>query len=154
MLSLLSRTAAVRGLTTWEMTAELGVSQRGLIDHSEEAVAQISDLMGLGEARWSELLSWTPVPAEGVRMQFRGEEVVSRSVANPTVRGCSKCLSEDMELAINHPADAMVMRGDWQLRDVHLCVRHGQPLVELWRPGTWASANTPPCHRERGGTQF
>jgi prepilin-type processing-associated H-X9-DG protein len=37
-----------------------------------------------------------------------------------------------MTRAINYPADAMVMRGDWQLRDVHLCVRHSVPLVELW----------------------
>ncbi|TFL18302.1 TniQ family protein [Jannaschia formosa] len=132
MPSLLSRTAALRGLTVWEMTAELGIGQKAFLDHAEEAVAQVRDLMGLEHARWSELLSWTPVPAEGVRMRFRGEEVVSRSVTNPTVRGCPRCLSEDMEQAISHAADAMAMRGDWQLRDVHLCVRHGQPLVALW----------------------
>lgn len=130
--SLLSRTAAFQGLTVWEMTAELGVSQKALLDHTEEAVAQVRDLVGLEEARWSELLSWTPVPAEGVRMRFRGEEVVSRSVMNPTLRGCPRCLCADTEQAVNQPADAMVMRSDWQLRDVQLCVRHGQPIVALW----------------------
>ncbi|WP_167767251.1 TniQ family protein [Jannaschia formosa] len=132
MLSLLSRAAAFRGFTTWEMTAELGVGQKGLLDHAEGAVAQVRELMSMGEPRWSELISWTPAPAEGVRMRFRGEEVVSRSVTNPTVRGCPRCLCEDVGRAINHPADAMAMRGDWQLRDVHLCVRHGHPLIALW----------------------
>jgi hypothetical protein len=37
-----------------------------------------------------------------------------------------------MEQAVTHPVGAMAMRGDWQLRDVHLCVRHGRPLVALW----------------------
>lgn len=132
MLSLLSRSAALRGLTTWEITAELGISQKGPFDHDVDAVAQVRELIGAREAEWTELMSWTPVPAEGVRMRFREEEVVSRAVTNPTARGCPRCLCEDMERAMNHPADAMVMRGDWQLRDVHLCVRHGVPLVELW----------------------
>ncbi|PZX19547.1 TniQ protein [Palleronia aestuarii] len=117
------------------MTAELGIGQNALLDHAGEAVAQLHDILGLPEDRWSDLLSWTPVPAEGVRMRFRGETVVSRSVANPTVRGCPRCLSEDMEQAVAHPADAMAMRGHWLLRDVHLCVRHGHPLVALWTRG-------------------
>ena len=87
MLSLLSRAAALRGLTTWDMTAELGIGQKALLDYAGEAVAQARDVLGLTEDRWSDLLSWTPVPAEGVRMRFRGETVVTRSVANPTVRG-------------------------------------------------------------------
>jgi hypothetical protein len=27
----------------------------------------------------------------------------------------------------------MAMRGDWQLREACVCVRHRHPLVELWR---------------------
>ena len=65
-------------------------------------------------------------------MRIRGETVVSRSVTNSTVRGCPRCLAEDIAQAVAYPADAMAMRGDWQLRDVHLCLRHGHPLVALW----------------------
>lgn len=131
-MSFLSRSAALRGLTTWEIAAELGIAQKMLLDHDEGAVAQVRKLISVGESEWSELISWTPVPAEGVRMVFRWEEVGSRSVTNPTVRGCPRCLSEDIGHATNHPADAMSMRGDWQLRDVHLCIRHCMPLVTLW----------------------
>lgn len=73
MLSLLSRSAALRGLTTWEITAELGIPQKGLLNHDAEAVAQVRALIGAGEAEWNELMFWTPIPAEGVRMRFRGE---------------------------------------------------------------------------------
>ena len=57
MLSLLSRAAALRGLTTWGMTVELGIGQTSLLDHAGEAVAQVHDVLGLPEDRWSELLS-------------------------------------------------------------------------------------------------
>ena len=42
------------------------------------------------------------------------------------------CLRED---ALNHPgaaAEAMVTRGDWQFREVTLCLRHNHLLVPLW----------------------
>ncbi|SHJ58344.1 TniQ protein [Palleronia salina] len=79
------------------------------------------------------MLSWTGVRVGNVRMRFRGELFVSRALRNPIVRGCPVCLRED---ALQHDGPntaAMVMRGDWQLREVDLCVRHGHPLIPLWK---------------------
>ncbi len=65
-------------------------------------------------------------------MEFRAEAFVSRSLRNPTVRGCPVCLREDVEAYDDPPLEAMVMRGDWQFREVVLCLRHHHPLVPLW----------------------
>jgi len=50
--------------------------------------------------------------------------------------GCPLCLRADAAGQEHRPARAMALRGDWQLRDVSLCVRHGHPLVTLWEEGT------------------
>ena len=52
---------------------------------------------------------------------------------NPIMRGCPVCLREDAARATGPPHTAMVMRGDWQLREAMLCVRHCHPLVPLWQ---------------------
>ncbi|MEJ6389800.1 TniQ family protein [Gymnodinialimonas ulvae] len=132
LFSLLSRTAAMRGLSTWELTAELGLSQKPLIAVEDASVDQLSELFGLNPAESAALVSWTPQPLEGVRMQFRGEPVVSRAVMNPTVRGCPRCLREDTNRSEFATVDGMVMRGDWQFRHVVICVSHASPLVPLW----------------------
>ncbi|WP_439561558.1 TniQ family protein [Roseinatronobacter sp.] len=80
-----------------------------------------------------ELLSWTGTRAGNVRMQFRGELYVSRALRNPAMRGCPVCLREDAAGASGPPYGAMAMRGDWQLREVTVCTRHGHPLVPLWQ---------------------
>jgi hypothetical protein len=73
-------------------------------------------------------------------MAFRGEVFVSRALRNPRMRGCPACLREDARGQERTPARAMALRGDWQLREVSLCVRHGHLLVTLWEVGT-------PAHR-------
>jgi hypothetical protein len=65
-------------------------------------------------------------------MDFRNETFVSRALKNPKVRGCPICLREDAEARPEAPMEAMVMRGDWQLREASICVRHQHPLVLLW----------------------
>lgn len=79
------------------------------------------------------MLSWTPQPTAGVQVCFRGEEFVSRALINPVVRGCPACLREDLKSCPAAPQSQMVMRGDWQVRYVEVCLRHGQPLVPLWK---------------------
>jgi hypothetical protein len=66
-------------------------------------------------------------------MEFRGELFVSRALRNPVMRGCPVCLRDDAGGHEGPPAAAMAMRGDWQMREAFVCVRHSHPLVELWR---------------------
>ncbi|QBF33852.1 TniQ family protein [Thalassococcus sp. S3] len=132
LISLVSRTAAMIGLSTWELTAELALAQKPLIAVEDASVDQISEVLGLSSAERASLVSWTPQPLEGVRMRFRGESVVSRAVMNPTVRGCPCCLREDTKQSQFETVDGMVMRGDWQFRHLAVCIRHASPLVPLW----------------------
>lgn len=122
----------MRGISTWELTAELGLSQKPLIAIEDASVHNLSELLGLDPTERDALVSWTPQPLEGVRMQFRGEPVVSRAVMNPTVRGCPHCLREDANRSQFETVDGMVMRGDWQFRHVAICLRHASLLVPLW----------------------
>jgi len=92
------------------------------------AVAQLADL---DDAQLSELTSWTGVPQAGVRMAYRGEEIVSRAIRSPEVRGCPACLRDDA-LGVADPLVTMAMRGDWLLRHSLVCRRHERLLVPLW----------------------
>ncbi|MCE6949461.1 TniQ family protein, partial [Cereibacter sphaeroides] len=65
-------------------------------------------------------------------MTFRGEILGSRALRNPKVRGCPACLREDAAAHRGAPIEAMALRGDWQFREVSLCLRHRHPLVQLW----------------------
>jgi hypothetical protein len=58
---------------------------------------------------------------------------VSRALRNTLIRGCPVCLREDAEGHEGPPAAAMAIGGDWQMREAFVCVRHGHPLIELWR---------------------
>lgn len=80
-------------------------------------------------------------------MAFRGEIFVSRALRTPKLRGCPICLRLDAEAHGGAPRDAMAFRGDWQLREVSICVRHRHPLVELWEVG-------PPAHRYNFSERF
>lgn len=79
-----------------------------------------------------EMLSWTGVRMGNVRMDYRGDTVISRALRNPTVRGCPACLRDDATSAPSQPTSVMVMRGDWQLREVSICLRHRMFLVPIW----------------------
>ncbi|WP_276612547.1 TniQ family protein [Pseudorhodobacter turbinis] len=68
-----------------------------------------------------------------VQMQFRGEVFGSRALRNPVIRGCPICLRQDAETHDGDSLEAMAMRGDWQLREATLCLKHQHPLVSLWR---------------------
>ena len=128
--SFLSRMAAVNGLNARNFAVDMGFSLRKLVDLDEAAVYCLAERSGLDDDELAELLSWTGRPVGEARMQFRGEVFVSRALRNPTVRGCPVCLREVAETGA--PAARMAMRGDWQLREVSLCICHGHPLVALW----------------------
>jgi len=111
---------------------DMGFSMKRMVNLEAEAVSHIAQLGGLDPIAASTLLSWTGEQSGAVRMTFRNETFVSRALKNPKVRGCPICLREDAQDRPSAPLEAIAMRGDWQLREVAICVRHQHPLVFLW----------------------
>jgi hypothetical protein len=138
--SFLSRLAAVNGVGAADFAVDLGFSIKRFLNLEEDAVQALAGAGGLDAAEVAEILFWTGSGVGDVRMEFRSEVFVSRALRNPRMRGCPVCLREDARGQERTPARAMALRGDWQLREVSLCVRHGHPLVTLWEVGT-------PTHR-------
>lgn len=96
------------------------------------AVKALAHWGALSDKDLEELISWTGVPAGNIRMRFRGEVMISRAIRNPIVRGCRQCLAEDLRGQPSDPRLAMVMKGEWQFRDVCVCLKHRTLLTELW----------------------
>lgn len=132
LYSYLARLAAVWRTDAPELAYDMGAPFKRLLDQDMEALDTVADWAKLSPDTMTELLSWTGVRAGNVRMKFRGELYVSRALRNPIMRGCPVCLREDAADATAPAYAAMSMRGDWQLREATLCVRHGHTLVPLW----------------------
>ncbi|NSX53278.1 TniQ family protein [Parasulfitobacter algicola] len=130
--SFVSRMAAMNRVDTVDFCVDMGFSMKKLIDPNEEVLNIIAAIGGLDVKSVSTLRAWTAEKSDDVRMIFRGEEFVSRALKNPRVRGCPICLQEDAETDPERPLAAMAMRGEWQLREMSVCVRHKHPLVTLW----------------------
>ncbi len=111
----------------------MGSQFRRFLELDPAAMAALAEWAGLDQRQVQELLSWTGVRAGNVRMEFWGELFVSRALRNPVLRVCPVCLREDVAGHEGPPTAVMAMRGDWQLRDACVCIRHRHPLVELWR---------------------
>ena len=123
----------MNGVSSAEFAVDMGFSIKRLIFLEKVAVESLVALGGLNADERETLISWTGEALGEVRMSFRGETFVTRALRNPGIRGCPICLREDA-MSIEGPSTAaMVMRGDWQLRNVNLCVQHEHPLVELWK---------------------
>lgn len=133
LYSYLSRLAATWRTDVADFAYDIGAPFRRLIEQDQNALDALADWTGLTARQMDEMLSWTGVRAGNVRMRFRGETFVSRALRNPVVRGCPVCLREDASQHDGPSTAAMVMRGDWQSREVNLCVRHSQPLIPLWK---------------------
>src|SRR3990167_7755706 len=130
--SFLSRFAAMRLTPMVEFAQNMGFSFRRILDGDPEALDSLAHWGGLTAAGIEVLQSWSGMPIGDVRMRFRGEVFISRALRNPTLRGCPVCLREDALAHSGDPAAAMAMRGDWQLREVTLCLKHRHLLVPLW----------------------
>jgi hypothetical protein len=130
--SYLARLAAHWRTETTELSYDMGAPFKRILHQDEEVFEAIADWAKLAPDVMKGLLSWTGVKIGDVRLEFRGEIFISRALRNPTMRGCPVCLREDAGGQNNHSAAAMVMRGDWQFREVTICVRHCHPLVPLW----------------------
>ena len=132
LYSYLARLAAVWRTDAPDLAYDMGAPFKRLLNQDEEAFGNLADWTKLAPDTMEELLSWTGTRAGNVRMKFRRELYVSRALRNPVMRGCPACLREDAAATIGPPHGAMAMRGDWQFREVTLCLRHGHPLVPLW----------------------
>lgn len=130
--SFISRLAAVNGASTTDFAVDMGFAFKRVLEMDEVAIAALATISGISLGQLEALKSWTGVRAGNVRMAFRDEVFVSRALRNPKVRGCPICLQEDAKAHRARPIEAMAMRGDWQFREVSICVRHRHPLVQLW----------------------
>jgi hypothetical protein len=133
VFSYLSRIAATWRTEPVTLARHMGAKIRRFLDLDPAAIEALTRWAELDPRQVQDLLSWSGVPVGNVRMAFRGELFVSRALRNPMMRGCTVCLREDAAGHEGPPAAAMAMRGDWQLREAFVCVRHRYPLVELWR---------------------
>ena len=133
VFSYLSRLAATWRTDPATLARHMGSQFRRFLELDPAATAALAEWAGLDPRQMQELLSWTGVRAGNVRMEFRGELFVSRALRNPVSRGCPVCLRDDAAGHEGPPAAAMAMRGDWQLREASMCIRHRHPLVEFWR---------------------
>ena len=130
--SFLSRLAASKGVRTADLAIDMGATLKRFVNQDGEALSRLMSWSRLTEEELVELRSWTGMPVGNVMTLFRNELIGSRSLRNPTVRGCPLCLKEDAGTHTDEPLAAMALRGDWQLRDVTLCLEHAHPLVDLW----------------------
>ncbi|WP_232222879.1 TniQ family protein [Sulfitobacter guttiformis] len=133
ILSFLSRIAAINGVSAADLAMDMGFSIKKIINLEENAVRGLAECGGLTDEQIQELVSWTGQAVGGVRMAFRDEIFVSRAVRNPIMRGCPICLREDASNHPSRPISRMAMRGDWQLRELNLCIAHQHPIVPLWK---------------------
>ena len=125
----------MNGVSAADFALDMGFSLKKIVNLEEDAVRSLAECGGLTCEQIEELVSWTGRRVGGVRMVFRGEIFVSRAVRNPIIRGCPVCLRKDAEIDPSQPLSQMAMRGDWQLRELNLCVAHQHPLVPLWEHG-------------------
>ena len=130
--SYLSRLAATWDTDVIEVANDMGTSFKRFLEQAPEAFEALAAWAELDSEVLEGMLSWTGVRAGNVRMGFRGEIFVSRALRNPVMRGCPICLREDAMQSDGPTTAAMVMRGDWQMREANVCLRHKHPLVELW----------------------
>lgn len=135
-LSLLSRLASRLQIDPTELAFEIGISIKRVANVDRIALEKLVAVAGFDETVVEDLATWSGEAIGDVRMRFRDEIFVTRALRGSTIRGCPTCLREDAERYAGPALEAMAMRGDWQLRYQHVCIRHRRPLVLLWKAET------------------
>ncbi|MCV2893720.1 TniQ family protein [Lentibacter sp. XHP0401] len=128
--SFTSRLAARNGLSASAFCSDFGVSLRSIVDGNPVAICAIAELGGVDPEK---LAAWSPVAIGERRLNFRGHVFHGKTLRNPEIRGCPICLQEDSQSVDLPPEQAMAIRGHWSVPHVATCVRHGHPLVLLYR---------------------
>jgi hypothetical protein len=119
----------MNGVSAKGFSKDMCFSLKRIILLESTAIERLADYGGLSAKQLQELIFWTGQSIGDVRMSFRGETFVSRALRNPVIRGCPICLREDAQAGGDKPLKFMAMGGDWQLREVNICVRHSHPLI-------------------------
>lgn len=130
LASYTSRLAAWNGLSAPEFAYDMGINFRDIIIGKPEAVEVIAKVSGEDPQA---LLSCSPVQVASRRLSLNGHVFPSKTLFDPVVRGCPKCLIEDAEADVSAPHKHMSMRGHWLVGHVTYCLKHDHPLVPLWR---------------------
>lgn len=123
----------MRRMPIVEFVQDMGAPFRQFLDCDDEALSSLASWGGLTAFYLESLRFWTGETISGVRMRFRSKVFVSGALRNPTLRGCPVCLREDMLNHLGAAVEAMAMRGEWQFREVALCLHHNHLLVPLWQ---------------------
>ena len=134
--SYLSRLAATWRTDVADLAHDMGASFKKFTEQDPAPFEALAEWAGLDRHRLNEMLSWTGVRAGNVRMEFRGEVFGTRALRNPVMRGCPVCLREDAAGHAGSGLPAMIMRGDWQMREAVICVRHRHPLSSIVKRNT------------------
>jgi len=121
--------------TATDFAVDLGFGMKRFAQFEQAALNRLCETAALDRQALHNLQSWTGTPVGDAWMEFRQERFPSKAVRSPVMRGCPICLREDAKVNPNDPVSAMVMRGDWLLRDVAICCRHEHELVPLWQEG-------------------
>lgn len=82
--------ASINGVSLRDYLQDFDLSINKLMALNPDVFAAVAQLADLDDAELFELTSWMGVPQAGVRMAYRGEEIVSRAIRNPEVR-CWRC---------------------------------------------------------------
>ena len=128
--SFMSRLAARNGVSTRLLGLDYDIPFRSVLDGENSA---INDLSALGGLAGEQIAQWTASRRNGPYHIFRGENFHGTTIRNPAIKGCPVCLREDAQDPTRPPEQQMAIRGHWMLKHVFLCLKHGHPLVELWR---------------------
>lgn len=131
--SFLSRLAASKGVKASDFAQDMGMSLKRIVLNDPAALKRLAHWGNLSPEQLAELVSWSGELLGKVRMRLRGEVFVSRALRNPVVHGCPACLREEALTCPESPLSATVMRGDWQMREMTICLQHKMALVPLWR---------------------
>lgn len=130
--SLFARIAAANGLYASSFASDLGLPLKKIAALEEATTRRFCELAGLTATQRRELLSWSGVRAGNAQMKFCGEHFGSRSLRNPTVRGCIECLKDDYSKSGVSPLQNLYYRGHWQFKELDTCIKHKCSLQPLW----------------------
>lgn len=132
LYSYLGRLAGVWQADVADLANDMGVSFKRLLAQDDKALHDFAIWANLTPEATDDLLSWTGVAAGDGKVKFKDELYTVRAIRSPVMRGCPICLREDAAVSNDAATKAMVLRGDWQFREMNRCIRHGHPLVPLW----------------------
>ncbi len=128
--SFMARLAARNGVSPRLLGLDYDIPFKSVLDGEHDA---LSNLTVLGDVAQHEVVKWSARRSNGAHQVFRNETFHTRNIRSPVVRGCPACLKEDVQHQHAPPGQAMALRSHWMVKHVFICLKHEQPLIDLWR---------------------